>query len=344
MLLRIFLVSIIMVLIPFVLGMLYIRMNSKEGWIEKGIVTSFVYGQLLVWAIFQCVCVPLALVDVSLNTLIIVYICVLGCAFAFICIRGRKNRLNIPKIRFSKKKKMLLAVVIAVIAFQIVMITVFQHSNADDSEFVAISTTAVQTNTLYHYDPYTGQEWEHVFAKRLVAPFSLLIAVYAKLTMIHPAIFSHTVLPGFLIVFSYFSYYLIAKKVFPKRVSAQLVFVILIALLMMFGGYSTRAIGSMLLIRIWQGKAVFASAMLPIVFALMLGILGKKLNMKQWGFVCIAVLASTLTTAMADILLPVFICGFGITQCWWTKNLKEGFKVMTTMWPCIVLGLLSMVV
>lgn len=344
MFLCIVLVGVIMIIVPFSLGVLYLRMNGDEGWLDKGMVAAFVYGYLFMWAIFQCVCVPLALLDVSLNTLIGVYLCVLIGVSLLMYMRGRANKFIVVRESSSQKERLLGITLLIIIVFQIVMLVVFQHSNADDSEFVAISTTAVQTNTLYHYDPYTGQEWEQVYAKRLVAPFSLIIAVYSKLTMIHPAIFSHTVLPAFLILFSYFAYFLIAKKLFPMRVTSQLLFVILIAVLMMFGGYSTRAIGSMLLIRIWQGKAVFASTMLPIIFALILGVLGKKMNGKQWGLLCIAVLASTLTTAMADVLLPVFVCGFAVAQWWCTKEINEGFKLMTTTWPCIVLGLLSMVV
>lgn len=344
MLLCLLLVGFIMILVPISLGMLYVRMNRNECWLEKGIAAIVVYGYLVMWGVFQCVCVPLALLDVSLNTLIGVYLCVLIGVSLLMYIRGKGNKFNVDRNCFSQKDRLLCIILLIIIAFQIVMLTVFQHSNADDSEFVAISTTAVQTNTLYHYNPYTGQEWGQVFAKRIVAPFSLLIAVYSKLTMIHPAIFSHTVLPAFLILFSYFAYFLIAKKLFPMRVTSQLLFVILIAVLMMFGGYSTRAIGSMLLIRIWQGKAVFASAMLPIIFALILGVLGKKMNGKQWGILCIAVLAATLTTAMADVLLPVFVCGFAVAQWWCTKEINEGIKLMTTTWPCIVLGLLSMVV
>lgn len=330
---------IIFAVIPYIIGNKF-NVSEADDFCQK-----IVSGNILLWCLFQILCIPCAILDTSLNHLIVLWLFISGVmaiwALCTMIKAGNGKWNNCSRIRIYLEP--VTVIVVLLIIFQCAMLFWGQHSDADDSEFVAISTTAVETNTLFRYDAYTGQVWENIAAKRLVAPFSLLIAAYSKLLATHPAIMSHTVLPVFLIVFAYLVYGMLARYLFPKSQKQQSMFLLFVQLLLMFGAYSTRAIGSMLLLRIWQGKAVFASVMLPLIFYQMLNILDAELHIGKWLFVSATVIAATLTTAMADILLPVFIGGFAMAQWMITKDIKEALKLFCTSWPCLVLGLISLV-
>ncbi|MBQ9633199.1 MAG: hypothetical protein IJV04_09875 [Lachnospiraceae bacterium] len=91
--------------------------------------------------------------------------------------------------------------------------------------------------------------------------------------------------------------------------------------MVIFGGATTRSYGSMLLLRAWQGKAVFCAVLLPLLLAELMewgtdgsGDEGEMLLL--WGGrilrLVVLSLASLLTTGMSIPMVPLLVGAFGL--------------------------------
>src|SRR5699024_7550008 len=87
--------------------------------------------------------------------------------------------------------------------------------------------------------------------------------------------------------------------------NAQGIFLLLTALLNWFAGYSIYNAGNFQMIRIWQGKALLAAALLPLLLYLCLNILMEKTPTYPWILLGAANLACCLLSSMGVLLAPL---------------------------------------
>jgi len=133
-------------------------------------------------------------------------------------------------------------------------------------------------------------------------------------------------LPLVLIVMTYGIYYLIGRALLKKNTIYLPVFMICIALVILFGGYSTYSAENFLLVRTAQGKAVIANIVIPFMILLLLKILealesGAIIPQKVWGLIALTMvvgcLCSTLGSLLTCILLGIVIgCGIVCYRKW----------------------------
>lgn len=102
--------------------------------------------------------------------------------------------------------------------------------------------------------------------KDLTSPWAMFVAMHAKEGNMAPAALSHAYLPFFLILICYALYLLIGQVLFGGDWEKTFLFGIVLSVLHLAGYTSTHTLASMLLLRIWQGKAVCASFALPLFF------------------------------------------------------------------------------
>jgi len=175
------------------------------------------------------------------------------------------------------EEKIILVSSLLVCALQIVMTCIKYRSDGDDAFYVGNSAAFLNDIILNWYDASTGI--------KTIAPLSMynnqiwevFLSFMSKMTGIEPVIFIHTVLIPVLICISASAYLMLGKKIFEKRTSAHL-FYILISLYHFMGGCSVYSQGSFLLSRIWQGKAVYLNIVLPILMVWMLDIFENPKN------------------------------------------------------------------
>ena len=109
----------------------------------------------------------------------------------------------------------------------------------------------------------------------------MFVAMHAKEGNMAPAALSHAYLPFFLILICYALYLLIGQVLFGGDWEKTFLFGIVLSVLHLAGYTSTHTLASMLLLRIWQGKAVCASFCASAVFYLFYQIM-KKEAWKRW--------------------------------------------------------------
>ena len=304
---------------------------------DRGIITYYVTGWLGILALFDLIAVPMVFLRVKFHLLVISWTS-LVIVIPFILLFLNRNILKEAKITFSTPRfSWIFVIAILLILYQIFMITYFQHVDDDDAFYIGTAVTTWHTDTMYQYSPYSGVAYDAYPARYVLSPLPLFHATIARLSGLHPAVIARTILPFFLILLCYGSYYLVGEKLFKRNKNAISIFLILISLLNICGNTSEYTISSFLLFRIWQGKALLINALLPYSLYIMLNI-NRNTPFSEWIYILIANLAACLISSMGIFLFPVFI---GIQALFLSISVKKPsilYKTCISCLPSIIFG------
>ena len=148
---------------------------------HKNVVFLWISGQMLLWAGFQVICVPVILLEGHFRHVMIGYsvyllvLLVLATVFWFRNPRGLRP-VRQEKTAKSEKTEVLLWVIFAVLLLiQLVLAVVMVYGDGDDAYYVAISTAAQESGKMYQKIPYTGMNTE-LDVRHGLAPFPIWIA------------------------------------------------------------------------------------------------------------------------------------------------------------------------
>ena len=221
-------------------------------------------------------------------------------------IRNGKRWIQAIKQIQIRKPDWLFLVLIALIVFQTLMLGIGTHMDDDDAFYVATATTSVDTDTLYQFEPYTGDAYYRFPARYVLSPFPMLAAVISRFTGVRPAVVCHTVYPFFFIPLAYFVYALLAEKLFDGKKEEKRLFLIGVSLIQLYSGFSSLTAGKFLLIRIWQGKAILAAVILPylLYFALEYGS-REYLKLREWLLLACVMVAGCFVSSMGIMLAAI---------------------------------------
>lgn len=289
----------------------------------QSILLELVIGFFIFLGVFELISLPCIFLKRSLKEMSFVMLGVVGglCLLSLL-VYGKDFVGTIKKIQW-KKPKMLTVIVICFLVLQTVVLGFGNHVDEDDAFYVATATTAMDTNTLYAIDPYTGNVYYEFPARYVLSPFPLMGAVVGKWSGIRPAVFFHTVLPFVLIPLAYSVYFLLGKRFFGENKEKNAWFLIFLSLVNLFSGFSPWSAGGFLLVRIWQGKAVLASILLPFLIYFVLGHFEKNyLNVQEWFLLFMIMLACCFVSSMGIILSVIMLEAFAIMQMFRSKKIK----------------------
>ena len=300
---------------------------------------------LLFLGIFEVVCVAFTFLKLSLTALMIVYgmLCLLLLGFF---IRTRQEHSFFASADNRRLPAMILALLL--IACQLILVVFFQHNDADDSWYVGTSVTTCETGSLFVYSPYSGAllDWANV-KDYILSPLPILWAACAKLLGIHPTVFSHNVVPVLVVCFAYVVYFLLGTELLGTKLSAHKknsspdvwYFLVFVSILNLFGYYSTRTTGTFLLLRSWQGKAIYCAILLPLLFYYVLKVFKEPIG-KWISGMFLTSLASCLTCFSAVTLTPLLIGAMCLTYAIAKKDIKVPLKMAVSIVPNVVLLLI----
>lgn len=100
-------------------------------------------------------------------------------------------------------------------------------------------------------------------------------------------------------------YYLIAGKLFNKDKNSIFLFLIILNIIFMWGGYSGRPNFAFFYYRIWQGKAIIANIILPAVWLLFIMAEENKFKLIDFLLLLMINFAGCFTTTMSVALIPI---------------------------------------
>lgn len=323
-------------------------------------IASFI---LSLFCIFEIICVPAIFLHMRLWSVIFLYLLSLA-VFVFVLWKMKK----LPwKMREGRKKSgdtkgaagpykknsalsgKLRVLCILCILFQLVLVTFYRHTDDDDAWYLGLAVSAYETGEMFAYSPYTGNPMElSEGGDYVLSPLPVLWAALGKMFHIHPAILAHTALPVFMLLWAYYVYWLLGKRLFggEKESAGAYAFWFFMNVLNLFGFYSTRTTGTFLLFRSWQGKAVFCAILVPCLFYYFLGLLqsgekkevqrGKEANGELIG-IYLTMGAGCLASFSAVALMPLLLFAMALTYAVAKRSVKVPLKMCGAAIPNVIL-------
>ncbi|MEE8886445.1 MAG: DUF6077 domain-containing protein [Eubacteriales bacterium] len=347
--------------------------HNRKSAGPAAVMLCLVTGNIVMWAVFQLAAVPCTLMKKSLTTAIVIW--VTGIA-AFIALRSstchiypvlnltegwRRNPRTGAEGAAAKKHRdkglaVLLILAAAVILVQCLIYIFGMHLDQDDSRFIANAVDAWQNDRLAGVNAANGNPSPDTiygdYIKDSISPWSYYLAMMAKLCMIHPAAFAHTVFAPYLLVVSYCICFLLGGQLFMHDRRKTALFVLIYAICLTFFGGSTRTSGEFTLFRIWQGKAVVAAIGIPLIFLEFIWLYRsaekQALPAERSGFLrifsilLIADLACCLLSGMGIVLSAMMI---GAMDLWYLIAVRKPVRfllLLLTCAPSVVYALLTL--
>ena len=342
--------GILLLAIPTWIGAIFVNVDKST----KNLPFRWISGQIVLWAGFQLICVPLVLKQESFLYVVFLFIGytvgLLLLATVLYFRRKKTPALHLVKEPEKPKSKWYYlgwGVFWALLLFQLVQAVVMTYGDGDDAFYIGEATYVVDGETMYSKIPYNGFTTE-LDVRHGMAPFPIWIAYLSKLTGIRTVSVAHVLLPLALIPMTYGIYYLLANKFFAKKKESIPLFLIFTELLVLFGDYSFYTVENFMIARSRQGKAAMGSIIIPALFLLLLLLMEKLQESQKIPFCYWVLLASTLTaaclcTTLGALLTCMLVGVTGLCAAVCYRNWKVLFPMAACCIPCVVFAALYLI-
>ncbi|MBQ8166210.1 MAG: hypothetical protein IJZ96_04140 [Lachnospiraceae bacterium] len=349
-------IALLMIVIPLFLGFILRELcgvSSDDVFEKYGF--SYAMGHVIMWAVFQLVAVPLILVKSRLIIVTILWIVLLLVYLTFGVWYIKKHKSGGDDSSTEKQDKanesrfwLVMSIMLAavVVGYQCYMYIFYMHIDDDDSRFVVNAVDAYEYGTMFLTNPATGNYegiWVGELVKDVSSPWSIYLAMISKLLGIYPTILAHTVYPAFLLIAGYVSYYLIGKLLTKDRVKSFLMVAVVATVNMSFGESKYNQ-SYFSIVRIWQGKAVVAATLIPLLTYLLIRLYKNYKERSSYVLLVLTSMAMCLMSGMGIFFSGIMIGLFG----GWFILINKGWKqipyLMIACIPTIIYGLSYMMI
>jgi len=246
--------------------------------------------------------------------------------------RIRSSRTEWEELISTRQKTVLRAIALwtafaVLLAFQLYMAYTRAFYDGDDAYYVAQSLQTWQTGTMYHFDPYRGVTTT-LDVRHALAMFPMWTAAVARLCGTHPTIVTHSMLPMVFLPLYDICFYSAASALLRNESKARRLrmlpgFMIVVAVMQIFGNVSIYTPETFLIMRTWQGKTIYASMLLPLAFAVLILIasqsnsgedktesIAKQAAYFPWYIMALVNSAAGFCTPIAPMMTALlFVCG-----------------------------------
>lgn len=286
-------------------------------------------GFLLSISVFQIISLPFMFLKSSFSVLFITISIVFVFLFIISVMQLNKNNINENAINYISnelKNNYIYIIIIAfVLVFQIFMVILLIHEDADDSFYIAEISTILESNKILAFEPSTGLEFLSIEGIYKLVGYEVFLAYLCKLFHINAAFFSHTIFPIFILFVEYQLCYFLSQK-FSEKNKWQIF--ILIRLIGLFGGYSVYTKEMFLAVRSWQGKASFVNICLPFLLLCFWEIFEKELTSQNIIGLCLLFYSAFAFTTVALYLFPIAYGLFWLVDIIANKNIKKSLRLI----------------
>lgn len=262
---------IILTVIPLCMGY-----TVTGGFKSASPLTALVYGYMVMMVSFELVTVPVVLLTDygNFRYVLWIYTPVMLIIAAAGVIRALRNgqlrgsaawlRSTLTRIMHDREQLIVWSVAGVILVTILVLVSVRVIFDGDDAYYVVQSLIAQQKGAMYSSNPYTGRA-AAIDMRHALAVFTMWISYVGTVTHIHTTILCHTVLPLVFIPLCLMIYGRLGSALLGDREELKGYFVIFAELFILFGRVSMYTPEAFLLARTWQGKAVAANILLPMV-------------------------------------------------------------------------------
>lgn len=328
-------IAIFLGVIPYLLGLFYTGFVEEE---KDNILLHMAAGYVIMFGLFEIVALPLSFLRQPLSLLVGVYVGSLLFVAVLSLIKNARRLSGIFFGTFGAFRQFTLCIwaQFLLIAAQVLFYVRNQYINSDDSFFVASATTSIATNTIFAYNPYTGAQYAKLPARYVLSPFYAFTAAIAKITDTHPAILAHMVFMILFLLVAYAVYALIGRALFDHDLEKTGYFLLIVSALYLYSAYSERVTGMFLLLRLWQGKAVLAGILLPMIFYMAIRIFLLEGKLADYLLLAILMCACCMVSSMGIILGAITLGSLGVLFAFRQRSIRLLFSTAVCCLPNLI--------
>lgn len=286
----------------FSFGLLFFKFIHRN---PTSITLTLITGFIFLFVIFGIISIPLILSSQKLSTLTHIFLSIVGILFIIsiiICYKDwillSKNLLQI----LHKHSYMLVPLFIMCLLLQLSIFNYIDWS-ADASYYVGKVSTDVYTNTMGHFDPYTGNARTVLDGRRVFASFPEYNAVISQFFHIHPLKQAKLIMPQILALFTCMIYYQLGLLFFRGQAKKADFFVCIILLLDLYS-YTTYTNATFLFTRTHEGKSILANIIIPGMFFCFLLLWSKRDIVFSKQLLFIISLSSCIFSSSSMLIVP----------------------------------------
>lgn len=334
MLIKLFLFFVIMILLPLAAGLLYTAKPVK----------AYFCGFLTMMTLYELLAVPAVFMRLPLHLLTIVW----GAAMAVLAILGLwlqrrawagvKGCLSWWEDWKKNGIPWLLLLSILLILLQAVRVAYMQHIDNDDAFYVATSVTNVETDSVFRFNPYTGEAYRVLPARYLLAAWPTFISTLSQITGFHATVLAHTLLPGLLLVMGYLVFGLMGDRLFAGDRKKQGMFLLFVCLMTAYGCFTRRNAANLFFVRIWQGKAMLGGIFLPACFYVPWLAMKEKGGFREWLLLFELVTTSCMVTSISVALVPCVLGSLALIYTISRRSVSYLLKTVLCCMPAVLCG------
>lgn len=334
--------------LPLLCGLYPAKMESVQGGEVSG-TKIYVYGWIVIFALFEVLCVPFVVLLKSFRAFSKVYlVCVLMVAVISALLSvwmWRKQRMEVAQVPGTRKEErrrkigyyMLWGAVMVLVLAQMVYLYFYGHMDGDDSYYIAQSVLTDYYDTMFQRDSYTGMPIG-LDERHALSVNPIFITWLANMCDMHPAAMAHSVLAPVLLMLMYCVYTMLGRALLKEHRSYVPVFVLLIGVWYIWGNVSIYTAETFMYTRTWQGKAMFANLVIPFAVYCLYEVLQYKRKI-QWMMLGLLPLVAVFVTTAAIYLIPLVYGIIGIYAWIREKSFRTSFHLILCCIPSMLLGI-----
>jgi len=263
---KILVISIGMLFVFYRVGKLYSTLFNKENKIS---ISNIVIGFILLLALFELFSLPFMIFNLNIKLLYylsLTFVCCIIIASFLIRKNVNSNDNQEINLKWNTTIIILVTILLVIIIFQVFCSTYLFKENADDSFYISFATEKMNLGQMYEKEASTGLEYLNFSYTYMFSSWEVFGGFISRLCNINSPTFFHTVCPLVFIIVSYISYYILASNLFKSK-KQIIIFLILLSIIFLFSGGASRFRGISLLAKIWHGKILLLSIIIPFILS-----------------------------------------------------------------------------
>jgi len=297
---------------------------------------NLVGGFVAFLAFNEIIALPFLILHWSFHLFFPIFVVLNGAAFLI----GGANVVRTRKklVKTIKTHSTLVAVVaLLIVVFSAFMTQVYVKYDADDSVYVSLVQQSVDRPHLYDTDSATGNPAIPMKEYYKFESWELLKAAFVKIFHLSPLELSHGLLPLVMVPLAFLAHRLVFGFFFKDRnkVNAAL---ILMGIILLFGGYSRYSQGAFLLTRGWLGKAELATIIIPLLFYLFLKLCQKPRDNRLYATLLIISIASVALNPAVIFVVGAALVVFAVYLVLQQRSIVPGLKIAVATVPLLLTG------
>lgn len=331
----------ILFLAPFIIGLLPLRFMRQE---HRSLGMAYASGWLVMFALFQFMVIPFVVAERDfseaerLYNILLLVVVVLALIFGIKIIKECAQNSFLPK-NADKWTRILWFAVILLIVVQMIASVSLQYLDGDDALYVTTALQAQVDDEMYLKNPYYGYSQE-LDVRHALSPVPIFLAWIARMAGIHVTLLCHSIMGAAFLLLMYVLYVQIAKRLFADKPNNVPLFLLFLNIWYLFGNVSLYTAETFAYTRTWQGKSMFGNLVVPAMFLWMLFAVREEMKAGEWCMLFALAAVAAFTTSTGIFMFPIFTAFAGLFLAIYRKKLVLLFELAACCTPSIVYGIL----